>query len=464
MIKRLVLLLILLLVTISCGTNIEKTERHTGIGTGGLVLSLKWYTGDKAKAVIRRSPPAGVATIRITISGPGMTDIQQDFNAASPSGTINTVPAGVNRTINAQGLNAGGTVTHTGSISGLTINVGQTTDAGTITMNPAATYSVSGTVTLNGVGLAGVPIGIVSVRIPGGTSNTTITADDGTYTFAGVLNDNYVVWPFLTGYTFSPNISVTVNGANQTGQNFTATAVVVASTYYISGTIVDTNGAPLAGVAVALSGSNIVNTTTDSNGNYSFTGLANGSYTITPMQSNYYFSPINLTATVNGADATGENFTRSSISTASFTPLVDTGQTTVYATGDDASYTIDPPSYTDNGNGTITDNVTGLSWQKQDDATTRTWDAANTYCAGLSLAGTGWRVPTRRELMSIVDYGKYSPAINSTYFTSTRGDYYYWSSTTYARNTASAWLVDFYYGGVGVSGNKTYTFYVRCAR
>jgi len=148
--------------------------------------------------------------------------------------------------------------------------------------------------------------------------------------------------------------------------------------------------------------------------------------------------------------------------TTNFTPLVDTGQTTVYAAGDDASFTIDPPSYTDNGNGTITDNVTGLLWQKQDDGTTCTWDAANTYCAGLSLTGTGWRVPTRRELMSIVDYGKYSPSINGTYFPNTQSSWY-WSSTTYASNTTYAWNVYFGNGYVYVN-YKTSTGYVRCVR
>lgn len=43
--------------------------------------------------------------------------------------------------------------------------------------------------------------------------------------------------------------------------------------------------------------------------------------------------------------------------------------------------------WTDNGNGTITHNVTGLMWQKEDDDTTREWESAITYCEGLSLGG-----------------------------------------------------------------------------
>ena len=82
--------------------------------------------------------------------------------------------------------------------------------------------------------------------------------------------------------------------------------------------------------------------------------------------------------------------------------LPDTGQTKCYnssgteiscsGTGQDGAYNINPRSYTDNGNGTITDNVTGLVWQKEDDNTTRTWAAAGTYCDGLILGGqSDWR-------------------------------------------------------------------------
>jgi len=62
--------------------------------------------------------------------------------------------------------------------------------------------------------------------------------------------------------------------------------------------------------------------------------------------------------------------------------LPDTGQTTSYTTtqGEDSDYTINPPSYTDNSDGTVTDNVTSLMWQKEDDNTTRIWEAAISYC------------------------------------------------------------------------------------
>ena len=145
--------------------------------------------------------------------------------------------------------------------------------------------------------------------------------------------------------------------------------------------------------------------------------------------------------------------------------MPDTGQTTSYTTtfGEDHDYTINPPSYTDNGDGTITDNVTGLIWQKQDDATARTWDNAITYCSDLTLAGqTDWRLPSQIELISIIDNGVDSPSINPTFFPGTISSGY-WSSTTPSYGTSSAQTVHYGYGGLG-GANKTKSHYARCVR
>ncbi len=78
-------------------------------------------------------------------------------------------------------------------------------------------------------------------------------------------------------------------------------------TYSISGTITTSGSAGIPGVLVTLSLGRVTigTTTTDSNGNYSFTGLEDGSYTVTPSLSGYYFAPLNVT--VNGANSTGDN-------------------------------------------------------------------------------------------------------------------------------------------------------------
>jgi hypothetical protein len=70
-----------------------------------------------------------------------------------------------------------------------------------------------------------------------------------------------------------------------------------------------------------------------------------------------------------------------------------------------------------------------------------------------------WRLPTLKELLTIVDYSRSEPA--ST-LEDTISDYY-WSSTSYAPDTVYAWLVDFYYGVVRDYA-KTTSFYVRCIR
>ena len=152
--------------------------------------------------------------------------------------------------------------------------------------------------------------------------------------------------------------------------------------------------------------------------------------------------------------------------------LPDTGYTTVLVAGDDASYPSSAqPSYTDNGDGTITDNRTGLMWAKDGNGAgcntgnMGKWETAGFYCQNLILpAGLyeDWRLPNVRELMSIVNYGAYSPSINAGFFPNTKTSDY-WSSTTYATSITSAWVVVFDIG-ITVSSSKTNNGYVRCVR
>jgi hypothetical protein len=170
---------------------------------------------------------------------------------------------------------------------------------------------------------------------------------------------------------------------------------------------------------------------------------------------------------------TGDSTTTTSSSSSLLNPyrdnirweLPDTGQTLSYTdtVGEDHDYTINPPDYTDNLDGTITDNVTGLMWEKDSGTSTYTWENAKTHCNDLPLAAhKDWRLPTREELRSIVDYGQYASAINTTFFPNTQsGDY--WSSTTYWEDTSRAWRVSFRSGSDDTL-DKTSTNYVRCTR
>jgi len=142
--------------------------------------------------------------------------------------------------------------------------------------------------------------------------------------------------------------------------------------------------------------------------------------------------------------------------------LKKTGQTTSYTDYDDGYYQKgQTPRYTRASN-SVTDELTHLMWQ--DDATPETmaWSDAQSYCSNLSLDGyTDWRLPTRKELVGLSDYGRYSPAIDPI-FQNTISNIY-WSSTTYASNTSLAWIVDFY-NGYQVNNVKTSNNYVRCVR
>lgn len=118
--------------------------------------------------------------------------------------------------------------------------------------------------------------------------------------------------------------------------------------------------------------------------------------------------------------------------------------------------------FTDNGNGTVTDNDTGLIWQKAEGGS-MTWDSAITYCESLSLTGNNdWRLPDIKELESIADDSKSNPSINTTYFP-TANPSYYWSSTTSVYSPTSAWGVYFYDGNVGFY-EKLGSNHVRCVR
>ena len=88
--------------------------------------------------------------------------------------------------------------------------------------------------------------------------------------------------------------------------------------------------------------------------------------------------------------------------------------------------------YQDNGDETISDNATGLMWSKSDATYGMDWEAALSYAENSELAGyTDWRLPTPKELQSIVEYGKSTiPAIDTDYFSLNVADCYVWSSTT----------------------------------
>lgn len=112
----------------------------------------------------------------------------------------------------------------------------------------------------------------------------------------------------------------------------------------------------------------------------------------------------------------------------------------------------------------VVDTTTGRTWQRVEPATSYTWQDAQTYCDGLSLPGfpSGWRLPTRIELVSIVDYTKTNPAIDTGAFIEASSDPF-WSLSLFAVDSSVAWIVDFDVGGV-YYGVVDYARRVRCVR
>lgn len=151
--------------------------------------------------------------------------------------------------------------------------------------------------------------------------------------------------------------------------------------------------------------------------------------------------------------------------------LPDTGQTSSYTTtfGEDHDYSINAPSFTNNGNGTITDNVTGLMWQ-QVDGGEMTIENAITYCNTLTLGGfSGWRLPTPIEAFSILNHQNANPAINTTFFNLTTAEYW-WTSVYENNSSTKVWCTNAG-GGIGnhpkietISAGGTKKFHARAVR
>lgn len=124
---------------------------------------------------------------------------------------------------------------------------------------------------------------------------------------------------------------------------------------------------------------------------------------------------------------------------------------------------IGPTAYVDNGDETVTDSVTKLMWQKATAPSQMDWATAKSYCqTTLHLGGhSDWRLPAKIELLSLVDYGRTAPAINSTFFPSTQA-MAYWSATPRVASS-SAWSVTFDIGNA-LSTPLTALEFVRCVR
>jgi hypothetical protein len=118
----------------------------------------------------------------------------------------------------------------------------------------------------------------------------------------------------------------------------------------------------------------------------------------------------------------------------------------------------------------VTDSKTGLTWQRcsagQSFAAGTCSGTVNLYTHEEALAyakaQTGWRLPSVKELSSLVDSSVIGPAINSAAFPATPSNYA-WASSPYASDSSSAWAVYFGDGAVSAS-SRSNSYHVRLVR
>ena len=110
------------------------------------------------------------------------------------------------------------------------------------------------------------------------------------------------------------------------------------------------------------------------------------------------------------------------------------------------------------------DDFTGLTWQDNKAMINNmgTYKKVYKYCKDLELGGfDDWRVPTVRELLTIVSYYKYKPAIIGGF--NFIEDRFYWSSTRYKNHSGKNWGVNFRDGSSEANGID-YDRSIRCVR
>ena len=267
--------------------------------------------------------------------------------------------------------------------------------------------------------------------VAGGTAPLSFQWQKNGASIAGATSASYTTAVTTTsdsGSTFRAVVSNTVGTVTSAAANLTVNAVPTpGKTYSISGAITPAAGG--SGATVTLSGAATGTTTANNTGNYSFTGLANGRYAITPDRTGYTFSPSAEGVTVSGANVTGINFTATaqvsqtySIS-GTITPVAGGSGATVSLSGtgsattttnsagnyiftglSNGAYTITPsnigytfspanPSVTVNGTNLANVNFTATTQQAHSVALS--WDASTSTVSGYNvyrstLSGTGY--------------------------------------------------------------------------
>jgi hypothetical protein len=112
--------------------------------------------------------------------------------------------------------------------------------------------------------------------------------------------------------------------------------------------------------------------------------------------------------------------------------------------------------------GTVYDTKTKLTWQQTVSSATYQWNAANNLCFGLgsALPGTGWRLPTIKEIQTLVDFTvKSAPYVDQGAFPATP-IVSFWSATPVSSISGNVWLLQD--DGTTANDNSAQSYHVRC--
>jgi hypothetical protein len=337
----------------------------------------------------------------LTLSGPASAS-----TAADSSGNYSFANLG-NGTYTVTPSKAG--FTFSPASQTVTISGGNITSVN-FTVAAVPTYVISGTVSPSSIGNG-------TLLTLSGTTNATLTGDSsGNYSFTGLLSGTYTVTPSRAGYMFSPtNQTVTINEASANAINFTGAAV---PTFAISGTVSPASAG--SGTVLTLSGTSSATLTADNSGNFSFAGLQNGSYTVTPNKTLFAFSPANQQVTINGGNVGGVSFAAASGET------IFTTQTPVVTNGSDGvGVNYELGTVFSSG---VAGQITAIRfWKASSESGTHTghlWSATGQLLATVIFSGetaSGWQQQNLTTPVSITANTNYVVTVNtgSTYYVAT---------------------------------------------
>ncbi|MGA9995689.1 MAG: DNA/RNA non-specific endonuclease, partial [Pyrinomonadaceae bacterium] len=298
--------------------DIAQTEmvmiKAAGSDPAGVTGSIHALAGGTAGTQFNNAPvpklrASGTAGTGQFVYANNSTQSVADFNGTDATGAATNLTFG-----------AGNNANNTAFINALRTVLEPTVQASGITFSNLIANSLTLSWT-NGNGASRIVVArqgspVASAPVDGTGYNGNAAFGNGAQIGAG----DYVLYSgagnTLDVFNLAPNTAYyfaifEFNGGNGNA-NYLATTPATASQttsglYSISGHIQDSGGNSVANVAVALTGSHTITIPTDSNGNYSFTGLAGGgTYTVTPSRQNYSFSPANLTIQNLNANGIGD--------------------------------------------------------------------------------------------------------------------------------------------------------------